>query len=986
MSDPITCPNCGAKLGPGSPEALCPKCLIENAAWSQTVMIPEDAAAGPPMRTPDAVPPASQQVMTAGTEFGAYRILSLLGRGGMGAVYEAEQLETGRRVALKVLSHRLDSEAARMRFIREGRLAASINHPNSVYVFGTEEIEGTPTIAMEIVPGGNLQEKVVRDGPMPVSTAVDTILQLVSGLEAAQAIGILHRDVKPSNCFIDRDGAAKIGDFGLSISTEGRGDSNLTVQGLLLGTPAFASPEQLRGDELNARSDLYSVGATLYFLLTGEVPFKEANMIKLLARVLEEAPPDPCSLRPEIPRDLARIILRCLAKTPADRFKSYPELAAALQPYSSASPTPATLALRFGAYMIDTMAIGAVGFIVQALAWGGVGQVFNQSNFGSAKYFVVMGGLNLMVALYFGVLEGSRGASLGKKLFRLRLVDLEGNMAGIPRAFGRIGLLLAILALPFWLIMLLVPEWASGEAGPLVSMLISIGNLLLICLLFCAARRRNGYAGLHGLATGTRVVRAPVAERRPRVALDESSQPEPRGLAETIGPYHLIEPLDASEAGEWFLAYDTKLLRRVWIHSVADGTPTVLPVQRNHHRPGRLRWITGRRSEGENWDAYEAPAGMPLTELVGESTSWEAVRFWLLDLAEELGLARAEDSTPATLAHDRVWITADGHAKLLDFPAPGAAPVTAEYDTPGAFLRSIADTMLGACSPPAPLHTRALLDPAPDAGFESLRQTLRLGGRRPARVSRLRRLLITLGVSAFPAAGFFFAGVFMLMNQDARKNNPDLLDLGKVTLAIQYSQDDGDRENLRRFVAHRYRALVEDPETWNNLSSMFLVDINRQRLAREALAAYPSLPADEVVAAENAAASVLTKGPGDLSNMPDFVPLIFLFLSWITYAAFPSLLMALIIRRGLILTIFGTVVVDANGQRASRMRCIWRGLITWSPFLVGSIVAAGLVPLIGATATMIVMPISILALTILSLLRRDRSLQDRLAGTWLVPK
>lgn len=434
------------------------------------------------------------------------------------------------------------------------------------------------------------------------------------------------------------------------------------------------------------------------------------------------------------------------------------------------------------------------------------------------------------------------------------------------------------------------------------------------------------------------------------------------------------------------LAYDTKLLRRIWVHSVEVGTPAVLPVQRNHHRPGRLRWITGRRSEGENWDAYEAPAGMPLNALAGGTTSWAAVRFWLLDLAEELAAAEAGGSLPAILADDRVWITADGRAKLLDFPAPGAAPAAEPCETSAAFLGSIADRMLGACLPPAPLHTRALVDAAPAAGIASLLATFRLGVRRPARVSRLRRLFITLGVSALPAAAFFFAGLFLLVSQSVRKNNPDLIDLGSVTLAIQYSQSDGDREDLRRFVAHRYRALVEDPDAWNSLTSQFIVDLNRQRLAREAVADHPSLTPDEIAAAENAAASVLTKGPGDFSNMPAFMPLVFLLGTWIMYGAVPSLLMALIIRRGLILTMFGTVVVDAKGQRASRPRCIWRGLVAWSPFLLGSLVASALIPVIGATATMIVMPVGILALTTLSLLRRDRSLQDRLAGTWLVPK
>jgi eukaryotic-like serine/threonine-protein kinase len=149
-------------------------------------------------------------------------------------------------LALKVLGQALDSPEARQRFLREGRLAASINHPNSVYVYGTEEIGGTPVIAMELVPGGTLQERVAGRGPRAVAEAVDAVMQIIAGLEAAQALGILHRDIKPSNCFEDVDGTAKIGDFGLSISTV-RTDTNVTAHGVLLGTPAFSSPEQLQG-------------------------------------------------------------------------------------------------------------------------------------------------------------------------------------------------------------------------------------------------------------------------------------------------------------------------------------------------------------------------------------------------------------------------------------------------------------------------------------------------------------------------------------------------------------------------------------------------------------------------------------------------------------------------------------------------------------------------------------------------------------------
>jgi serine/threonine protein kinase len=146
------------------------------------------------------------ELLLPGQRFGHYEIIRTLGRGGMGAVYEASDLESGRRVALKVLSHALDSAEARKRFLREGRLAASLNHPNTVYVFGTEEINGTPVIAMELVAGGSLESRVKESGPMPIGDALEAVLQIIAGLEAAHAAGILHRDIKPANCFIDPDG------------------------------------------------------------------------------------------------------------------------------------------------------------------------------------------------------------------------------------------------------------------------------------------------------------------------------------------------------------------------------------------------------------------------------------------------------------------------------------------------------------------------------------------------------------------------------------------------------------------------------------------------------------------------------------------------------------------------------------------------------------------------------------------------------------
>ena len=193
----------------------------------------------------------------------------------MGEVDEAEQLQTGRRLALKVLRSRLHRLEDRARFLREGQLAASVSHPHTVYIFGSEEIAGMPVITMELLTGGTLKDRVAVGGPLAPADAAAAVLDVVGGLDAAYAAGILHRDVKPSNCFVDHEGSVKIGDFGLSISTLSRDVRFELAQGGFQGTPQFAAPEQLRGEPLDVRADIYAVGATLYYLLTGRPPFEE---------------------------------------------------------------------------------------------------------------------------------------------------------------------------------------------------------------------------------------------------------------------------------------------------------------------------------------------------------------------------------------------------------------------------------------------------------------------------------------------------------------------------------------------------------------------------------------------------------------------------------------------------------------------------------------------------------------------------------------
>src|SRR5262249_28181252 len=239
-----------------------------------------------------------------GEIWGPYRIGRLIGRGGMGEVYEAEHLESGRRIALKVLRSRLENRDERARFLREGQLAASVSHPHTVYIFGSEEIAGTPVITMELLPGGTLKDRVRAEGPLPVPEAVSAILDVIGGLDAAQSAGILHRDIKPSNRFVDQDGSVKVGDFGLSISTLARDVRGVLTadsdSGGFQGTPQFAPPEQLRGEPLDVRADIYAVGATLSYLLTGRAPFDAPDLHELFSRVTGEPAASPRRLRRDI--------------------------------------------------------------------------------------------------------------------------------------------------------------------------------------------------------------------------------------------------------------------------------------------------------------------------------------------------------------------------------------------------------------------------------------------------------------------------------------------------------------------------------------------------------------------------------------------------------------------------------------------------------------------------------------------------------------
>ena len=294
---------------------------------------------------------------TAGFFLGQYRILEEVGRGGMGRVYKAEHRTMGRVVALKVLAPELLSNPRAVElFQHEVRAAAQLVHPNIVTAYDANRSGGRYYLVLEYVDGPNLGQLVRRRGPLNVGLACDYMRQAALGLQCAHNLGMLHRDVKPANLLVQRHGQdagspglLKVSDFGLARLTEPtskgpgsrRPNTLFTRQNTVMGTPDFLSPEQARSlHKTDIRSDLYSLGCTFYYLLTGEVPYPGGNALDKLLRHSTEKTPDVTELRPETPAPVAAIIARLMAKHPDDRFRTPAELAQALAPYAVSGSTP----------------------------------------------------------------------------------------------------------------------------------------------------------------------------------------------------------------------------------------------------------------------------------------------------------------------------------------------------------------------------------------------------------------------------------------------------------------------------------------------------------------------------------------------------------------------------------------------------------------------------------------------------------------------
>jgi len=285
-------------------------------------------------------------MLATGTRLGPYEVIAPLGAGGMGEVYRARDTRLGRDVALKLLRDDVQSSPQRLaRFEREARSVAGLSHPNIVVLYGIEEFEGRTALVLELVEGRDLSE-LVAPGGLPLAQLVDYAIALADALASAHGKGIVHRDLKPANIKLSSEGRLKVLDFGLARMLDGELDVTRTLEapvseiGVAMGTVPYMAPEQIRGDAVDGRADLFAFGVIVYELATGKRPFQGPSLADVSSAILRDA---PAPLGQAIPPDLARIVERCLAKNPGERFPSALDLATELRRVAvgKSSPAPA---------------------------------------------------------------------------------------------------------------------------------------------------------------------------------------------------------------------------------------------------------------------------------------------------------------------------------------------------------------------------------------------------------------------------------------------------------------------------------------------------------------------------------------------------------------------------------------------------------------------------------------------------------------------
>ncbi|MGB6339194.1 MAG: serine/threonine-protein kinase, partial [Candidatus Aminicenantaceae bacterium] len=307
------CADCGTQLGVSGEKP------IESIEHTKTLQAPRE------------------ELTTGSTFAGRYQIIEELGKGGMGKVYKADDIELREKVALKLIKPEISSDKNTVeRFQNELKFARKIVHQNVGRMYDLGKEEGSYYITMEYVEGQDLKGLIRQSGQLAIGTTISIAKQICEGLVEAHRLGVIHRDLKPSNIMIDKDGQARIMDFGIARSLKGKG---ITGAGVMIGTPEYMSPEQVEGKEVDQRSDIYSLGAILFEMVAGRVPFEGDTPFTIGVKHKSEIPQDPKEINVQVPEDLSCIILKCLEKERETRYQSAGEVRSELVRIAEGLPT-----------------------------------------------------------------------------------------------------------------------------------------------------------------------------------------------------------------------------------------------------------------------------------------------------------------------------------------------------------------------------------------------------------------------------------------------------------------------------------------------------------------------------------------------------------------------------------------------------------------------------------------------------------------------
>ena len=841
---PLYCPWCGKPLPP--PSTVTPVAQQKLVIAGSTGPFASDSSLDSSLPSTLAGQEANTPENTLGLQLslGDYRIIRRIGSGGMGTVYEGIENTSGRPVAIKIMKPGLaDTPGAIERFRQEGRLASLIAHPRCVFVFKADEEAGSPYIVMERMPGATLKDLVSQQGPLPPPVAVAKILDVIDGLIEAHNLGVIHRDVKPSNCFLMPDGRVKIGDFGLSKfvppawQEAAAHRQELTRSGMFLGTPLYASPEQIRGEAVDFRTDVYSVAATLFFLLTGQAPHATNDPTQAVARIVSEPPQSPRQLRPEIPHALEKVLLTGLERQRERRWQSLEEFRDALLPFVPGEFKPALRLPRLRAFLIDGLVLLPVLLLLAQI----VERVMPFSKHGWMSELARDTGFALLTLLYFGFCEGATGQTVGKWLLRLKVRSIRwGHAAGKRQTLIRVLLFFTITALAGRAVYYLTPL-------PWLSYLFNVVGILVIV---DTMRLGNNYRGLHDLASRTVVVQLPWPRRKLKLAMPDGPplRPRPRFIPEKIGVFQ-IRGVVRIKLAETILAGDDPVLeRQVWLTIHPAQLPETPAVRREITRPTRLRWLASgelslpeeHRSEAArawavgsstgrvdalSWDAYLAAEGCPLPEAIpDQGLSWAEARPLVEQLTDELVAGLADGTLPDELEPDYVWLRPGGNILLIGSTFAGGVEAPARRQKRaltflGRIVRRLLEGGKAADRPgeplaaPLPAHARTLLDPLvgvgpPHSSVDEFQRRLKETADAPASMTVGLRLSL-LGLSALVLAPILLA--MFVLGRYYREIEPTVRLTNQIRRAervLRWLEDPRQTPQLRRALEPRERLYV----------------------------------------------------------------------------------------------------------------------------------------------------------------------------------